>query len=223
MTITASVQAVIRALADSTASSSGGSGITGQGTSLALNAVITTNRILSKGNAYVAGSNVTATAGDITIAASNLSQIDADTESASSSGANAMGFQLAFNTIGWQATNLLFATLDALIGDPTIQTAAFGGPEPAETLAYATASSLNADGSVSLSAVSGASIFAVVGNSATSAPAALFGAGGMSVSGVLASSMVTSVVRAYVLDGDGVSAANNVPDPPSALHNRATA
>ena len=40
-------------------------------------------------------------------ARSNLSQIDAITESASSSGANSMSFQLAFNTIGWLPTNLL--------------------------------------------------------------------------------------------------------------------
>ena len=60
--VAATEQAVIRAAADSTASSSGGSSFTGQGTSLALNAVITTNLILSKANAYVAGSFVTAKA-----------------------------------------------------------------------------------------------------------------------------------------------------------------
>ena len=75
--ITASEQAIIRALADSTASSSGGSSFTGQGTSLALNGVITTNRILSSANAYLEDSDVTV-AGDFTVAASNLSQIDAD-------------------------------------------------------------------------------------------------------------------------------------------------
>ena len=46
-------QAVIRALADSTVSSSGGSSWNGQGSSLAVNAVITTNRILSGARAFI--------------------------------------------------------------------------------------------------------------------------------------------------------------------------
>ena len=50
--------------------------------------------------------------------AQNLSQIDAITQSASQSGAQSLGFQLAFNSIGWKATNLLFNALDTLIGDP---------------------------------------------------------------------------------------------------------
>ena len=103
----------------------------GQGTSLALNGVITTNRILSKANAYVDGQRRHATARRLHGRREQPLADRRDTESASSSGANAMGFQLAFNTIGWQPTNLLFAALDALIGDPTIQTAAFGGQEPA--------------------------------------------------------------------------------------------
>ena len=133
VSIAATEQAIIRAAADSTASSSGGSSFTGQGTSLAATGVVTTNRVLSKADAHLKNSDVT-TAGDVTLSASNVSEIDATTESASSSGANSVSFQLAFNTIGWLPTNLLFAALDALIGDPTIQGAAFGGPEPAETL-----------------------------------------------------------------------------------------
>ena len=37
-----------------------------------------------------------------------------------------VGIELAFNTIGWKRTNLLFAALDALLGDPFVSTA-FGG------------------------------------------------------------------------------------------------
>ena len=211
--VSAVEQAVIRAVADSTSSSSGGSSFTGQGTSLAVNGVLTTNRVLSSARASVENSSVDVT-GDVAIVASNLSEIDAVTESASSSGANSMSFQLAFNTIGWLPTNLLFAALDALLADPTIQGAAFGGPEPAETSAYARGSDLEADGAVSISASSGARISALVANTATSAPAALFGAGGMSVSGVLASSMVNTVVRSFFEDGTLI-AHNIVPAPPT--------
>ena len=42
-------------------------------------------------------------------------------------GAQAVGVELAFNTIGWKRSNLLFDALDALLGDPLISTA-FGGP-----------------------------------------------------------------------------------------------
>ena len=213
--ISAVEQAIIRAAADSTASSSGGSSFTGQGTSLAATGVVTTNRVLSKADAHLKNSDVTTT-GDVTLNASNLSEIDATTESASSSGANSVSFQLAFNTIGWLPTNLLFAALDALLGDPTIQGAAFGGPEPAETIAHSSGSDVDAGGAVSISAVSASRITALVANTATSAPAALFGAGGMSVSGVLASSMVNSVVRSYFEDGT-LNADNTVPAPPTSL------
>ena len=206
-------QAVIRAGADSTASSSGGSSFTGQGTSLAATGVVTTNRMLSSAKAYVESSSLTV-GGDVAIAASNVSEIEAVTESAASSGANSVSFQLAFNTIGWLPTNLLFAALDALLGDPTIQSAAFGGPAPAETSAYATGSDVDAGGAVSITASSAAKISALVANTATSAPAALFGAAGMSVSGVLASSMVNATVRAFFDDGT-LTADNLVPPPPT--------
>ena len=206
---------MIRSSADNTSLSSGGSSITGQGTSLALSGVITTNLVLSKANASVVDSFVTAS-GDVTVSATNASQIDATTESTSSSGANALGIQLAFNSIGWKATNLLYNALDALIGDPTIQ-GAFGGQQPAETIAFVSGSRVHAGGDINVSALSQEEIFALVGNSATSAPAAIFGAGGMSVSAVLASSMVASVVRAYV-DGSTLGADYLVTDTPSGLN-----
>ena len=36
------------------------------------------------------------------------------------SGSQSVGVELAFNTIGWERSNLLFAALDALLGDPLI-------------------------------------------------------------------------------------------------------
>ncbi|MDA8435110.1 MAG: hypothetical protein M0Z98_03915, partial [Actinomycetales bacterium] len=206
LTITGVEQAVIRATADSTTKSVGTTSIKGSNLSLAVNAVITTNRILSEAFARIVDSTVTTAAGgDVEVDASNLSQIDATTQSATTSDSLAVGVQLAFNTIGWLPTNIFFAALDALLGDPTIQ-GALGGEQPAKTEATVTGSSIQAGGNIYVSAVNGAAIFALVGNEATSAPAAMFSAKGASVGAILASSMVSSAARAFI-DGAGIGGA----------------
>ena len=64
------------------------------------------------------------------------------------SGASAVGIELAFNTIGWKPTNLLFAALDALLGDPLISSAFGGADSPALTEATITDSTIDAAGDV---------------------------------------------------------------------------
>ena len=195
--VSAHDQAVIHATADVTSNSSGGSSITGEGRSLAVNAVITTNWVLTEATATVDDSVLVATGGgDVVVTAANVSQIDALTRSASATGAQAAGIQLAFNTVGWKPTNLFFKALDALIGDPAIETnTAFGGEQPALTVASISNSRVSADGDVTISADSAPSVFALVSNDATSAPAAMFGAGGMTVGAVLASNMINAEAR----------------------------
>ena len=124
-----------------------------------------------------------------------------------------MGFQLAFNTVGWNPTDLGTATLDALIGDPSIAGGVFGAENPAETIASSATRPCTPAARSRSTRPAPPAISALVGNSATSAPAALFGAGGMSVSGVLASSMVSSVVRAFFVDGS--LTADNAFTPPT--------
>ncbi len=51
---------------------------------------------------------MTTTAGDVTVSATNDSLIEAQTLSAMSSGAESVGIELAFNTIGWKRSNILF-------------------------------------------------------------------------------------------------------------------
>ena len=118
VTVDATESATIQAATDVTASSSGGSSFTGQGQSLAVSAVIATNRVLSKAIAKIIGADVTTTTGDVTVTATNSSVIDATTLAAMTSGSEAVGIELAFNTIGWKRSNLLFDALDALLGDP---------------------------------------------------------------------------------------------------------
>ena len=110
--------AVIRALVDSQASSSGGSAF-GSGKSLAVNGTIATNTVLSDARAYVVDSEVTTrgavSKGDLGIDAKNTSWINANVLSATSAGETGVGVTLAFNTVGWAPQNLLFNTIDALI------------------------------------------------------------------------------------------------------------
>ncbi|MGB7962693.1 MAG: hypothetical protein WCF12_07000, partial [Propionicimonas sp.] len=185
-------QAVIRALADLTTSSSGGSSWDGQGTSTAISGVIATNRVLGSATAVITNSTVTtrfddpvtpvneSTTGDLTVTAANLAQIDATNLVAASSGAKSIGLVLAFNTLGWNPSATFFALIDAIIGDPLISEA-YAGENPIATLAAITGTPLTVAGDLTVAALTDARINALVSNSATSAPAALFGASGTSV------------------------------------------
>ena len=197
ITIEAIESAVIRAEVDSTASSSGGD-VFGGGKSLAVNAVIATNVVLSAADAFANASDLTTTgAGEIAVRAFNQSQIDATTNSASTSGANAAAFLLAFNTIGWRAQNVLFNTLDAILGDPEISSA-LGNEQPARVAAYLHDTRIRSGGGLTVESQNQALIHSRSRNDATSAPSAFFGAAGLSVSGVLTSNMVSSQAKAYI-------------------------
>ncbi|KPA16218.1 hypothetical protein MHK_003575, partial [Candidatus Magnetomorum sp. HK-1] len=141
--ITAEESATINANDKSTVTSSGGSAY-GTGKSDAVNGIIATNLVLSKANAFIADSDVTTTAGDLTVDAKNTSAIDATINSSTSSGDKAIGVTLAFNTIGWEAQNILFKALDALLGT------SIGNEQPAETKAYIEDTTLNIAGNVSV-------------------------------------------------------------------------
>jgi Lipase len=195
--------AALQATADSSSTASGGSAF-GTGSVLAVNGTIATNVVLSQANAYVSGSDVTTTLGDLIIDAKNTSQIDAKTLSATTSGDTGVGVILAFNTIGWQAQNVLFNTLDALLGDPLIASA-FGNADAAQVQAYILDSSVHAAGAIRLSALNQAQLNAEVGNEATSAAAALYGANATTGAGVLASNMVNSQAQAYIRDTDALA------------------
>ena len=113
------------------------------------------------------------------------------------SGDTAVGVTLAFNTIGWEAQNLLFNTLDALLGSPEISDA-FDNEQPAEVQATIQDSTVTAGANLSLSAISEAQINSTISNQATSAAVALYGASATSASAVLSSNMVSSVTRATI-------------------------
>ena len=196
--VSALEQASLRSLVEGIASSSGGSAY-GTGTSLAVNGTIATNLVLSSAEAYVTGSTVAAAdagddegLGNISVTASNSSTLDATLLSSTSSGDTAVGVSLAFNTIGWAPQNLLFNTIDALVGS------SIGTEDPASVRAYVEDTDVTASGDLTVSATSAAQLNAAASNVAVSEASALFNATGASASAILVSNMVSSDAEAYL-------------------------
>ena len=203
LAVTADGAALIRSIADSSTLATGSDAYNRPGRSQAIGGVIATNRVLGAVRAFVVASTVTTT-GDVSVAATNVSIVDADAQSFTTSGGRSAGILLAFNSVGWLPANLLFATLDSIVGDPLL-----ADEEPAETVAWIGDSTIVAGGAVRVSAVSEARIDATAGNDTTSAPTAFLGGGGMAAGGMSAmsasamvtSNLVSSAVRAFVDDG----------------------
>ena len=114
--------ATILANNDSSAAVSGGAAAFGPGTSLAVNGTIATNAVQSNALATVLNSTIAPRTtnpipvGDVSVNAQNTSTISATTNQSTTSGAQAGNAILAFNTIGYADGNILFKTVDALVG-----------------------------------------------------------------------------------------------------------
>ena len=202
--VSATENAAVIATSDATAVASGGSAY-GSGIVIAGGGVLAANSILSQADAYLADSVVVASdsdlfdefdLGNIVLEASNTSLIDATVLNSVTSGDTAGGITLAFNTVGWDSQSILFQTIDALIGTE------IGAEEKAGVRAYALDSTLTADGDISVTAASDASINADVGNEATAAASALYGATSVAISALLASNMVSSEAQADIRYSD---------------------
>ena len=219
LTVLAIEQAAIRAEADVTATSAGGSSFTGVGFVLAAGGIIATNRVLGGATAGVLLSSLDI-AGDITVRAELLAEIEAQALVAIDGAGNAFGLTLAFNTIGWEPTNVFFALIEALIGDPVIgENTAFGAERPANATAVIVGSGVSAGGELAVSAEAAASITAYLSNEATSFPAALFGTVGVSINGGVASNRVSSGATAKI-DGAAIPTYTQSNTPSSAVHRR---
>src|SRR5262249_4684899 len=84
----------------------------------------------------------------------------------SGSGGTSVGVTLAFNSIGWQAQNVLFNALDALLGDPLLASA-FGGENPSDATATMLNTVVNAGGAVAVKAQTNATITSTISNTTT--------------------------------------------------------
>ncbi|MEN9773450.1 MAG: hypothetical protein RL322_520, partial [Pseudomonadota bacterium] len=229
VSVIATEDAHISAELDVTAEATGG---TAPG--LAIGGIIATNLIQSRADAFITHSTVTTTEGDVTVEGSNTAHIDASNISAMSSDGKAIGVTLAFNTVGWQAQNVLFSAIDALIGT------SIGDANPSEVTAYIESSDVDSAGAIVVNASNDAMIRAQVANETSSslappeppgADAVAGGAAGAGATGtgtgsagaspketsagfVLASNMVQGGARAFIsgdqhtitAQGGGVSA-----------------
>src|SRR5690606_28207307 len=137
----------------------------------------------------------TSAGGDLVLDARNLSLIDASATSKVESWDSATAV-VAFNSIGWEAQNILFNAVDALLGDPLISSA-FSGQQPAEVQAYILDTTLDIAGELTLGALSTAQIDAYVGNENLSdaaldivIPGAMEDASAVAGGGILASNKV---------------------------------
>lgn len=162
--VDANDEAVILAKLDSTAIATGG-----DGAGLAFGGVIATNLVLSKVEAYISDSSIKTREGGVEVLGLNDSHIVARNQSAMESDGASVGVTLAFNTVGWQAQNLLFATVDALVGT------SIGNEQPSRVLAYISRSDIDAEGEVSVDAQSQAYIHADILNETSSMLAAAGG------------------------------------------------
>jgi len=141
--VTANENAWLQADAELHVSATGGS-FYGSGTVWAGGGQIATNVVLAEATATIANSAVTATAGDVLVETTNDSGIDATVTSSVYSGDEAVGITLAFNSVGWESQNILFNTIDAILGDPLLADEAFGGEQPSQATAEVTGSTITA-------------------------------------------------------------------------------
>ena len=98
---------------------------------------------------------------------------------------------------GWEPQNLLFNTLDALLGDPLISDAMDNG-EGAGAKAYLLDSTVAATGQLSVTATNAGAISSDISNTSTSNAEAWTGANGFSFGGVIASNKVSAAAEASI-------------------------
>ena len=195
--VSATNASIITSYATSTVEASGGSGINGEGKVAALNGQIVTNVVLGDASATIENSVVDAR-GDIDVSASNEARIDARLYSSGLSGADAKGVTIAYNSVGWEAQNVLFNTLDTLLGAPYLADNAFDGNVGADAYAAILSSGVDAGGALSVRAESEFKINATVSNAAVTETAALYGASGKSFGAIIAGNKASGKATALI-------------------------
>ena len=205
--------ALLISTVETNVSAIGGNGLTGQGTVFAKGGQSVANVVLASSRAIVSDSTITLT-GDLLVQAINGALLDATLHSSFASGAVAVGIALAFNSIGWKASNILFNALETVLGDAMlieeIDDAAgdniedYIGTQPAEAIARITGSTVSA-ANVSVLAENSAQLNATVSNAASSEAAALYGAEGSGAGLLLASNKTASQTIAEIVSGDATT------------------
>ncbi|WP_236960758.1 beta strand repeat-containing protein [Methylobacterium durans] len=198
-TVTASGGASFQAKTGTAGTTSGGAG---GGTLIAANGIAATNVVRGGAGASVLRSTIEATTGDLAVEAENEAGVDARLRAASTTSGGTEGgvsaaVTLAFNSVGYETQNLLFNTIDALIGSPTLSNA-FGGEVGSGAKATIVQSSAKAGGDLTVAATSSAKINATISNAALSSTDSMKGSGGTGFGLVLSSNKVSGSALARI-------------------------
>ena len=196
--VRATGKGTIDAYGSSTVSASGGSGINGEGKVASYSGQIVTNVVLGDTTAGV--SNSTLVAGDdIDVVAVNSTQIDARLYSVgTSSGGTAGSVTIAHNTVGWDSQNILFNTIDTIVGAPYIADNGFDGNVGSNAKAFISKSAVDAGGKLTVNADNDVGINATVSNAASTESSALYGAKGAAYGVVIAGNKVSGTADAKI-------------------------
>ncbi len=200
ISISSTDNGIVRATLDATAEAAGS-----EGDGMAVGGIISANIVQGGASAVIENSRVTSQ-GDVSINSINSAHIDATNNSAVTAGETSVGATLAFNTVGYEASNILAQAADALAG------AGFAVKNPNHTIARIVGSEITASGGLVVDARSEAYIRANVDNEAVSSAAAAEGKskGGVSAGFVLSSNFIAGDTRALV-DNDGNTLSAGLP------------
>ena len=199
----------------SAASGNGGGTTSGQsygsGTSLGASGTLGVNVVLGEATAALNGSTITTSdvaAGNVAVKAENSATLTANSVSAadvaptSSSGSGTSGattaasLTLALNTAGYDAENVLFQTLNALLGTPA--TSAFGTQSDAGAAATLLDTTVSATGLVSVDAINVSTVVATMSNTTTASTSGTSGGQSKSLDAVASLNEVSGDAQASI-------------------------
>ena len=198
--VIATENAQLTSIGDLSVNASSGSSVDGSGMSLAVGGALIVNTALANATAEVTSSTLEADSdqddmGALIVRATNNVLLDATLHSAISGGADAIGIIIAFNTLGYAPTNLLFQTIDALIGTD------IGPTDDANATARIVESTITNSAGVTVEAINAANLKAQIDSNATAAAAAFHSASASAMSGTLSSNMMSGSAIAYIEGG----------------------
>ena len=185
LAVTADESATITSAADGTAKTDQ-SGTPMASSGFALNGLIVSNLMLAESAATVSDSDLVV-AGDLVVDAVNSSTVAADNTAALRSSGTAAGVLLAFNTVGWNAVDLISQTVDTIVGQ-------VGSEQPITVIARVSDSTLKIGGDAEINADVTADISSMISNKVSSR------AGAASASLVLSANQVSSTASAMLAD-----------------------
>ena len=179
-------------------SSSEGGDVKDEGASDAANGGIVTNWLRGDAHAYITGSDADA-ADDLTVEAINSAELEATAHQLVETGDLGVNVLLAFNAVGWEPQNVIFTTIDTLIGSEEIASA-FDANQRISAFAHIDGSDVDVGGDLKVSGVNNSTVTSVTGNDTISESVAVQESAGRSIGIIVANNRITTETRSYITD-----------------------